>query len=442
MSIVYGVEEARRTLLRRRAPEEADLPAAVRRTLELTFGEGMDAAAAVRRILADVRDEGDAALHRYNQAFDGCGDAPIEVTPEEIDAAEAVIDGGLRQALEMAAERIRIFHENQLRHAATSFLVSGVGQAVRPLERVGLYMPGVRVVYPSSVLMTAIPARVAGVKQVHMATPAEPDGAVSPLKLAAARIAGVDRVFRIGGAQAVAAFAYGTETVPKADKVLGPGNIFVTLAKRQVYGIVGVDGIYGPSETIVIADENADPSHCAADLLAQAEHDELATPILITTSSSLAEMVAAEVEQQLEHLARKDVARSAWEAQGGIAVVDTLDDALELANEYAPEHLCLLVQNAQALLNKVRNAGGAFLGDQSPEALGDYMVGPSHVMPTGGSARFASPLGVHDFLKVTLVAGIDGRTLQKLGPPAAAVAHAEGFQAHARAIERRLEGQL
>jgi len=294
-------------------------------------------------------------------------------------------------------------------------------------------------VYPSSVLMTVVPARVAGVEQVYMTSPASADGQVSPLKLVAADIAGVDRVFRASGAQAIAALAYGTETVPRVDKVCGPGNIFVTLAKRLVYGDVGIDSFYGPTETVVVADDTADPASCAADLLAQAEHDELATPLLLTPSEALARAVAGEVERQLEGLARAKIARSALEARGGIVVTAGLEEALELANAFGPEHLCLLVRDAASWAPRVRHAGGLFLGETSPEAVGDYTAGPSHVMPSGGSARFSSPLSVFDFLKFTSVVGIDAATLDRLGPPAAAIARAEGLTAHARAIERRLE---
>jgi histidinol dehydrogenase len=279
---------------------------------------------------------------------------------------------------------------------------------------------------------------VAGVDQVCMTSPASADGQVSPLKLVAADIAGVDRVFRASGAQAVAALAYGTETVPRVDKVCGPGNIFVTLAKKLVYGDVGVDSLYGPTETVVVADDAADPASCAADLLAQAEHDELATPLLLTPSERMARAVAEEVERQLDGLERADIARSALEARGGIVVTADLEEALELANEFGPEHLCLLVRDAASWASRVRHAGGLFLGETSPEAVGDYTAGPSHVMPAGGSARFSSPLSVFDFLKFTSVVDIDATALGRLGPPAAAIARAEGLTAHARAIERRL----
>jgi histidinol dehydrogenase len=287
--------------------------------------------------------------------------------------------------------------------------------------------------------MTALPAKAAGVDEVLIASPAGAAGRVSPVKLVAADIAGVDGVFRMSGAQAIAAFAYGTESVPKVDKVCGPGSIFVTLAKREVFGAVGIDALYGPSETIVVADDSADAALCAADLLAQAEHDELATPILLTTSRGVAERVGAEVERQLATLEREAVARAAFDARGGAVVVDSLDEALLLANEFAPEHLCLLVHDAPRWAGKARHAGGVFVGETAPESLGDYSAGPSHVMPTMGSARFASPLGVQDFLKATSVVAVDGTALRALGPAAARIARAEGFTAHARSIELRLQ---
>jgi histidinol dehydrogenase len=323
-----------------------------------------------------------------------------------------------------------------------SFQHDGIGVQVAPLERVGVNAPGTAVVYPSSVLMTAIPAKAAGVDEIYIASPADKQGRVPPIKLVAADLVGATAVFRMSGAQAVGAFAYGTESVPKVDKVCGPGNIFVTLAKREVFGDVGIDALYGPSETIVIADETADPILCAADLLAQAEHDELATPILITTSRRTAERVGEEVERQLKLLEREAVARAAFDARGGAVVVDTLDEAMMLANEFAPEHMCLLVKDAQKLAAGVRNAGGVFVGEASPEVLGDYSAGPSHVMPTMGTARFASPLGVQDFLKATSVVAVDEEMLRALGPAAARIARAEGLTAHARSIELRLDKDM
>ncbi len=440
MRIVVGAEEARRTLLARQAVVDVALPEAVRRRTAEVLGADLPLEEAVRRIVRDVRDRGDEAVLYYNRAFDGVDYPSLTVSPEEMCAAYEQVDKALVEALRFAADRVRRFHQAQLEHAAASFQLDGVGARVRPLDRAGVYVPGTKVVYPSSVLMSAIPAVVAGVPDVIVVSPAGADGRVSPLKLVAADLAGVRRVFRASGAQAVAAMAYGTETIPRVDKVCGPGNIFVTVAKREVYGVVGIDALYGPSETIVVADESADPRLCAADLLAQAEHDELATPLLITTSLDLAQRTGEEVAQQLRELEREQVARTSFDARGGAVVVDTVDEALALANEYAPEHMCLLLRDAPRWAEQVRNAGAVFVGETAPESLGDYDAGPSHVMPTSGTARFASPLGVHDFLKTVSVVDTDAAALGRLGPPAAAIGRAEGLTAHARAIEIRLDG--
>lgn len=440
MKIVRGAEAGRRTLLARHALGEAELPEAVRRRTAEVLGADLPLEEAVRRIIRDVRDRGDEAVLRYNRAFDGVDYPSLSVPPEEVRAAYHDVDPHLIDALRFAADRIRRFHEAQLRHAARSFELDGVGARVRPLERAGVYVPGTKVVYPSSVLMTALPAVVAGVSDVIMVSPAGPDGRISPLKLVAADLAGVSRIFRASGAQAIAAMAYGTATIPRVDKICGPGNIFVTVAKREVYGVTGIDALYGPSETIVVADESADPRLCAADLLAQAEHDELATPLLITNSLSLAERVGEEVERQLRELEREPVARTSFDARGGAVVVDTVEEALALANGFAPEHMCLLLRDAERWADCVQNAGAVFVGETAPESLGDYDAGPSHVMPTSGTARFASPLGVHDFLKTISVVHTDAAALARLGPAAAAIGRAEGLTAHARAIEFRLEG--
>jgi histidinol dehydrogenase len=436
MKVVRGADEGRRTLLQRRALGEERLPDEIwQRTADATGASTLEDA--VRRIIRDVRAEGDTALLRYCRAFDGAEYTELRVTNSEIKAAYGEVEADVVEALRFAAVRIRSFHEEQRRHAAQSFLRDGIGVEVRPLERAGIYMPGTTVSYPSSVLMTAIPAKAAGVDEVLIASPAGADGRVSPLKLVACDIAGVDGVYRMSGAQAVAAFAYGTESVPRVDKVCGPGSIFVTLAKKEVFGDVGIDALYGPSETIVIADETADPALCAADLLGQAEHDELATPILITTSDQVAVETGAQVERQLAALARAGVARESFEARGGAVVVDSLDEAIELANEFAPEHLCLMVQDAATWAERVRHAGAVFVGESSPETLGDYTAGPSHVMPTAGTARFSSPLGVHDFLRSMSIVAVDGAGLAELTEATATIAHAEGFTGHARTVEVR-----
>ena len=446
MRLVHGSEEGRRLLGRLRRPlGEAELPAAVRRKIGRVFWADLrtqTAQAVVDRILADVREDGDAAIVRYNEQIDGVrpgASVPLKVSPQEIEDAYAQVDEEVVQALRFAADRIRVYHQKQLEHCLSDFDEAGLGQLVRPLKRVGMYVPGTTAVYPSSVLMAAIPARVARVAELYMATPAASDGSVSPLKLVAADIAGVDGIFRAGGAQAIAALAFGTETVPGVDKICGPGNIFVALAKKTVHGLVGIDGMFGPTETLVVADDGADPALCAADLLAQAEHDALASPVLITTSDALAQAVMGELDQQLQSLERRDIASAALEGQGVAIVVETLGEALALANEYAPEHLSLAVNDGERYLSEVANAGSVFIGGLSAEAVGDYTAGPSHVMPTGGSARFSSPLGVYDFLKVTSVVSLDQAALAELGPAAMVIARAEGFTAHARAIERRLE---
>ena len=441
MKVVIGAEQGRATLLLREQRGEVMLPDAIwQRTCEVV-GDVANVEEAVRRILRDVRKEGDAAVLRYCQAFDGAEYSTLRVGKDEVQGAYDRVDAEVVEALRFAAERVRSFHVEQGQHAAKSFQNHGVGVQVTPIAKVGINAPGTAVVYPSSVLMTALPAKAAGVEDVAIASPVDADGKVAAIKLVAADIAGVDGVYRMSGAQGIAAFAYGTESVPQVDKVCGPGNIFVTLAKREVFGEVGIDALYGPSETIVIADDESNASLCAADLLAQAEHDELATPILITNSRKMAERVGEEVERQLSLLEREPIARAAFDARGGAIVVDSLDEALELANEFAPEHLCLLVRNAAELAKGVRHAGGVFVGETSPESLGDYTAGPSHVMPTMGTARFASPLGVQDFLKTTSVVAVDEATLRALGPATARIARAEGFTAHARSIELRLDDE-
>jgi len=441
--IVEGAAAARQTILRRPALDEVEVPEHLRRRDRALFGPGLSVEETVARIVRAVRDGGDAAVRRFNVALDGSLDRPLCVTPEEIRDAyhDPAVTPELVAALREAAARIRAYHEAQLRHAQRTFRDAGLGQVVRPLRRAGVYMPGTAVIYPSSLLMTAIPALVAGVEEVFVCSAAGPDGRVPAIKLVAADIAGCTSVFATGGAQAIAALAYGTETVPPVDKICGPGNIFVTLAKRRIIGVTGIDALYGPTETLVIADETADPVLCAADLIAQAEHDEIASPILITDSRALAERVAAEVERQLKLIPRGPIAAAAFANRGGAVVAGSLEEAFELANEYAPEHLCLLMRDAERHIDRVRNAGGLFVGESSPEALADYIAGPSHVMPTGGSARYASPLTVSDFLKVTSVVALGDADLERLGPAAARIAHAEGLSGHARAIEIRLESR-
>jgi len=440
LRIVDDLAEARATILKRTPLGEPVLAEPVQASIDALWGAPTSPAEHVRQILAAVESEGDAAVKRFSQAFDGSSYDAVEVSGDEIAEAYTKIRTVQYDAMAFAVQRVRRYHETQMEHAPTSFTERGTGMVVRPLQRAGIYMTGSDAALPSSVIHTAVPAVVAGVPEVYGVTAARADGTVSPLKLVAAHLCGVTRIFRASGAQAIAALAFGTETIPRVDKVYGPGGIFVTLAKQQLFGRVGIDAIYGPTETLVLADESASPDLAAADLLAQAEHDVLATPVLITTSRALAEAVAAEVETQLETLERATIARAAIE-RGGAVVVSSIEEGLELANEFAPEHLCLLVADPQSLLPLVKNAGGVFLGESSPEVLGDYTAGPSHVMPTGGSARFASPLSVLDFLKVMSVIGVSAEDLTRLGPYAAELARAEGLTAHARSIERRLDGR-
>lgn len=440
LRIVFGAAEARASVLRRDVGGEVTLPDAVRASILETFGAPLTAAEVVARIIADVRAEGDAAVRRYSQRFDGSADAPMEVTQQEFEAAASQVPPDLLEAVTVMVERVRAFHELQRAHIARPFTEHGLGMIVRPIARAGVYMTGNVAVLPSSIVHTAVPAVVAGVPEVFGVTAARPDGSVHPLKLVAARLAGVQRVFRASGAQALAALAIGTETIPRVDKIFGPGNVFVTIAKQQLYGQVGIDALYGPTETLVLADATAAPDLCAADLLAQAEHDALARPVLITTDAGHARAVAEAVEQQLATLERGVIARAAIE-RGGAVVVADIDAGLMLANEFAPEHLCLLTADAEALVPRVLHAGGIFVGESSPEVLGDYVAGPSHVMPTGGSARFASPLTVLDFVKVTSTIALSEADLRTIGPAAALLARAEGLTAHARSIELRLEGR-
>ena len=437
MRIFRGAQNARETLLKRIPFEEMEVSPQTKERLKAVFGEELTPEQAVDRIIADVRARGDEALRDYSRRIDGVEPAHLEVGQKEIEEAYTKIEKGLISALTLAAERIRFFHLQHKRQSWVDFSEGGLGQLIIPLERVGVYAPGGTAAYPSTVLMTAIPAKVAGVSEVILTTPPQAGG-VSPLTLVASDIAGVDRVFQVGGAQAIAALAYGTESVPRVDKICGPGNLFVVLAKRRVFGTVGIDGLPGPTETVVVADDSADPALCAADLLAQAEHDVLASAILITNSAKLAEETSGEVEAQLATLERGGIARQSIESRGGIVLVDDLDEAFELANDYAPEHLCLLVEDGWSWVGKVRNAGGIFLGESSSEAMGDYTAGPSHVMPTGGTARFSSPLSIVDFVKITSLVALNERALASLGPATAALAGAEGLTAHVRAIEGRL----
>ncbi|HOG45144.1 MAG TPA: histidinol dehydrogenase [Anaerolineae bacterium] len=436
---IYDVEQARRGILHRRPLDEVELPAAVAGRMAGIFGQGVAPAEAVAHILADVRTRGDQALRDWTARLDGMALDDLAVPPEALEAAYEGLDPALRHDLEAAAARVEAFHRRQPIHTWLHTGAEGaLGQLIRPIARVGLYVPGGSACYPSSLLMTAIPARVAGVEAIAVVTPPARDtGQPAPGILAAAHIAGVDRVYRIGGAQAIAALAYGSESVPAVDKICGPGNLFVTLAKRAVMGTVGIDGLPGPTETVVIADDSASATLVAADLLAQAEHDPLASGILLTPSRALAQRVALEVVRRLAELSRAEVAAVSLRQRGGAVVTSSLDEALQLANAYAPEHLCLSLVDPWAWLGQVRNAGGVFLGEASCETLGDYVAGPSHVMPTGGTARFASPLSVADFVKITSVIALAPAEARRLAPIADRLARFEGLDAHAAAAEAR-----
>ncbi|OUM99892.1 MAG: histidinol dehydrogenase [Paenibacillaceae bacterium ZCTH02-B3] len=401
--------------------------------------------AVVREIVEAVRREGDAALLRYTERYDGVRLKPEElrVPRAEIEEAYEKVDPAFLEALRQAARNIASFHEKQKRNSWIDLRPDGtlVGMAIRPLRRVGLYVPGGTAAYPSSVLMNVIPARVAGVKEIVMATPPATGGraGVDPYILVAAAEAGVSEIYRMGGAQAVAALAFGTETVPAVDKICGPGNIYVTLAKRRVYGVVDIDSTAGPSEIVVLADDTADPRFVAADMLSQAEHDEMASAILVTTSRRLAEETAGELKRQLDALPREDIARRSLESRGAILFVETLKEGAEVVNRLAPEHLEIMTEEPMETAALIENAGAIFLGAWSTEPVGDYFAGPNHILPTGGTARFSSPLSVDDFLKKTSLIQYSREALRRDAAAIATLARREGLEAHARAVEIRSE---
>ena len=399
-----------------------------------------DVAGIVSDIIANVRAHGDAALREYAAKFDGGAPDGLEVTQEEFERAAEAVGLDLIGIMHDAADNIRDFHKHQVR---SSFIISEkngivLGQKVIPIEKVGLYVPGGTAVYPSTVLMDAIPAKLAGCGELVITTPAK-NGVVNPVILAAAKVAGVDRVFKTGGAQAIAALAYGTETIPKVDKIVGPGNAFVAEAKKQVYGQVSIDMIAGPSEILIVADGGSNPRHVAADLLSQAEHDKVAAAVLVTDSPLLAQAVAAEIEKQLETLPRREIAQASIDDFGKIIVCESIAQALEVANRIAPEHLELCVDQPFEWLDRVKNAGSVFMGRSCPEALGDYFSGPNHTLPTMGTARFSSPLSVDDFVKKTQFSYYSAEALSKVGRKVAAFARAEGLEAHARSVLSRLD---
>jgi len=435
----YDPQTARQTILKRLPPDEMLVSQRVVDGISRLFGETLTPDQAVSKILNDVRMNGDIALRKWTLTLDGLDLAPTRILRDLIQSAFDSISGSQRDALKQAAARIEAFHRRQpVTSWFTNELGGTLGQIIRPIKRVGLYVPGGTAPLPSTVLMSAIPARVAGVKEIVLVTPpnrslADKNPPINPIILAACAISGVDEIYPLGGAQAIAALAYGTDTIQPVDKILGPGNLFVTLAKRQVYGVVGIDGLAGPTETVVIADEFAAPAWVAADLLAQAEHDVLASAILLTPSQELIEKVQIETARQIEACGRAEIIAASLDNRGGAVLTRDVEEAVQLANDYAPEHLALSVSNPWHWVEKVNNAGGVFVGEHSFEVLGDYLAGPSHVMPTGGSARFASPLNVLDFVKIISLVGLDEKTAQEISSTAATIAESEGLDAHANA---------
>ena len=403
------------------------------------IGDSADVSAVVSDIIADVAKRGDEALIEYALKFDRADLKSLEVSKEEIDEACEYVGEDYIRMLERAADNIRDFHSRQVRQGFVCNSRPGVfaGQKVIPLERVGLYVPGGTAAYPSSVLMNCIPAKIAGVDEIIMVTPPSGGSIPQPI-LAAARVAGVGRIFKCGGAQAVAALTYGTESIPAVDKIVGPGNAYVAEAKRQVSGKVGVDMIAGPSEILVIADGNSNPTFVAADLLSQAEHDRRASAVLVTDSEELAKAVSAEIEKQLLSLPRQEIARASVDTHGLIIIVDSISEAVDMSNRIAPEHLELCVDDPFGLLDKVRNAGSVFLGRNCPEAVGDYMAGPNHTLPTSGTARFYSPLSVDDFVKKMQFTYFSAEALADIAEDVDLFARSEGFDAHARSVMRRM----
>jgi len=405
------------------------------------FEPAVDVEAVVADIIADVRKNGDTALLKYTEKFDRAKLTSLLVTEEEIEEAFAAVEPRFVEILREAAENIRAFHEKQVRN---SFIINNrpgivIGQKVIPVDRAGLYVPGGTAAYPSTVLMDSIPAKIAGVPEVVIVTPPSADGKVNPVILAAAKIAGVDKIFKVGGAQAIAALAYGTESVPKVDKIVGPGNAFVAEAKKQVFGQVSIDMIAGPSEILIVADGTVNPRHAAADLLSQAEHDKNASAVLVTDSMELAIGVQKELERQIPLLERAEIARASIDNNGKIIVADTLDSAIEIANEIAPEHLELCVDNPFDYLDAIRHAGSIFMGKNCPEALGDYFAGPNHTLPTSGTAKFSSPLSVDDFVKKTQYTYFTRDALKRVARDVEFFAKKEGLTAHAKSAVIRIE---
>ena len=439
IEIIEDLQVAKSTILHR-SYKPTDYPDHVLSGVEKIFGDGVSPEYAVSRILSDVRDNGDIALRSWSERIDGIVPDPFQVTQNDLSAGREFISAETSHAMELALDRIRTFHSLQpVSDWETKELGGIMGQRMIPLERVGVYVPSGTASLPSSLLMAAIPAKVAGVQEIIVCTPPGKEGnQVASVILAAAHMLGIEKVYQLGGAQAIAAMAYGTETVPRVDKIVGPGNIFVTLAKQQVFGQVGIDGLFGPTETVIVADEAANPEWVAADLLAQAEHDVLATAILITPSLQLAQLVKAAITDKIVTLKRKKIVEQSLIDRGGIVIVPDIESAVSIADEYAPEHLCLYLDDADQWANSVQNAGCLFVGQYSCEVMVDYVAGPNHILPTGGTARFSSPLNVLDFIKIMSVVTLDEKTSNSLIEPAAKIALAELLDAHAlAALERK-----
>lgn len=395
----------------------------------------------VKGILDDVKLRGDQALYDYNKKFDNVSLSSLQVTEKEIEDAFNRLDKELLDVIRYSHENIVRYHTKQKRNDFLDKDTDGVilGQIINPIEKVGIYVPGGTAAYPSTVLMNAVPAKVAGVEEIVMVTPPNEDGTISDVILAAAKIAGVTKIFKVGGAQAVAALSYGTETIPAVYKIVGPGNIFVAMAKKMVFGEVAIDMVAGPSEVLIISDDSSDPAHIAADLLSQAEHDKLAACILVTTSEELAKSVAIEIESQLAELPRQEIARKSINNNGKIIIAKSIEEAILISNEIAPEHLELAVMDPFALLSKIKNAGSIFLGHNTPEPLGDYLAGPNHTIPTSGTAKFASPLSVDDFIKKSSVIYYSKEALEKVKDKVILFAESEGLTAHANSVRKRFK---
>lgn len=440
---IYSYNEAKKSILIRKSIIDVEINPKTQQKIVDIFGKTLSPQQVVTRILTDIRSRGDQALIEWTKKLDNVDiKGHIGVKSDEIDNSNKNINKDVFNSLELAFNRILAFHRKQpINSWTTSELGGKLGQLIRPIKRVGIYIPGGTAPFPSTVLMSAIPAVVAGTSEIIFVSPPDPNGKLNNYILASCKLIKSlkvsIKVFRVGGIQAIGALAYGTETIPKVDKIVGPGNLFVSLAKREVYGIVGIDGINGPTEAMILADETAYHELIAADLLAQAEHDYLAIPILVTTCKTLAIKVQQAIKSQLEKLTRKEIANYSLKNQGGIITTNSISEAIQIVNNFAPEHLSIIAKDEWDIVSKIKNAGGIFLGEMSCEVLGDYIAGPSHVMPTGGSAKYASPLSVLDFTKIISLVGLDNKTTKEIAPKAQMIALSEQLTAHAEALRRR-----